>query len=154
MKLTHFSQDPFAFDPLRKYSDDAAIGKPNGLWLSDERETQDGWSEWCKQNEFGVERLNHRTEFLCDISNWVVISNYVGIEGFNRTYGCEAEWSRVLGATEINWKKVRKEFSGILISPYLHSCRLNPAYFWYYGWDCASACVWDLSTIKWVRYLK
>jgi hypothetical protein len=26
-------------------------------------------------------------------------------------------------------------------------CRLDPAAAWYYGWDCASGCVWNLEVI-------
>jgi hypothetical protein len=47
----------------------------------------------------------------------------------------------------IDWKKVKKHYKGIIISPYQWKLRLDTRVFWYYGWDCSSGCIWDLSCI-------
>jgi hypothetical protein len=52
----------------------------------------------------------------------------------------------------INWVKVAKSFSGIVISPYILGRRFN--LFWYYNWDCASGCVWNLNVIKLAKGIK
>jgi len=46
----------------------------------------------------------------------------------------------------INWAEVTKKYSGLLISPYIEQAKLE--YFWYSRWDCASACIWDLSQVR------
>ena len=37
---------------------------------------------------------------------------------------------------------------GIIISPYQWDCRLALESGWYYGWDCSSGCIWDISCIQ------
>ena len=41
----------------------------------------------------------------------------------------------------IDWPKVAERYDGIIIAPYQWSRRLDGP-MWYYGWDCASGCVW------------
>ena len=49
----------------------------------------------------------------------------------------------------INWRTVAEQYQGIVINPYLWERRLDgPVSDWYYGWDCASGCFWDLSSIQ------
>ena len=57
-------------------------------------------------------------------------------------------WHNELDTHEIDWKKVKSKYQGIIIAPYQWSCRLNLDSNWYYGWDCASGCIWDLDCIK------
>jgi hypothetical protein len=46
----------------------------------------------------------------------------------------------------IDWKKVAKDYCGIEIPRYLWSCRMSHS--WYYGWDVASGCIWDLKHVS------
>lgn len=52
----------------------------------------------------------------------------------------------------IDWFQVVRNFPGIIIAPYLwerrNSNRSNWDSCWYYGWDCASGCIWDLRCIE------
>ena len=49
----------------------------------------------------------------------------------------------------INWQPLTEQYAGIIISPYQWKRRLDGrASDWYYGWDCASACIWDLSAVR------
>lgn len=45
-------------------------------------------------------------------------------------------------ASGIDWKAVAKEYDGIEIDPYQYERRFSEGFLWYYGWDCASGCVW------------
>ena len=55
----------------------------------------------------------------------------------------------------INWKQVKKDFAGIEICPHQIKSRFgvngetvdNDIMFWYYSWDVASGCIWDLNAI-------
>ena len=138
--LHHFTENPLVLKPNKKYKQDDML-KPVGLWLSDENDH--GWQKWCLQESFAIERLLIETKFECDLSKWLVLDTPKKLLDFSKKYGSKFVFSQV-----IDWKKVTSEYSGILITPYHWSLRHNPETFWYYGWDCASACVWDLSTIK------
>lgn len=62
---------------------------------------------------------------------------------FVNGYGCR------LGADHIDYPKVAEKYGGIEITPLLHRKRLSAA--WYYGWDCASGCVWSRKAIRDIR---
>lgn len=47
---------------------------------------------------------------------------------------------------KIDWLAIYRKYQGIIIEPYLWSFR--SAWHWYNAWDCASGCVWDVSTIE------
>lgn len=149
MKLTHYSQTPFHFDPKRQYPGDPAdfVGnfKPHGLWLSDE--TDFGWKKWCEEGEYSLDGLNNVAEFECDLAKWCVLKNDREIFQFTQQY----EKQLFQSIKTIEWDQVKKEFSGILITPYSWKARMDQRSFWYYGWDCASGIAWDLSTVKLVH---
>lgn len=47
----------------------------------------------------------------------------------------------------VNWPLIATRWDGIIIAPYQWSCRYDDRTFWYYGWDCASGCIWNLHAI-------
>lgn len=47
---------------------------------------------------------------------------------------------------EIDWWTLYKNYHGIQIAPYQNALRYK--WLWYYGWDVASACIWDLGVIN------
>lgn len=149
MILSHFSKEPFEFDPKRKYSlEHKWAYKPKGLWLSHEDPQAFGWREWCEGEEFGLERLKYRSDFECDLTYWAVLRTSDEILSFSKEYGMDDPSSAVKIFKMMDWPRVVKEFSGLLITPYNWSLRLHPATHWYYGWDCASACCWNLKTVR------
>lgn len=127
-----------AFDPAR------IPFKPNGLWLSDEN-GDCGWKSWCENSDFGLDRLRYKTDFKCNITTWKVLRNLDEAAEFDRQY-CTHEYCKGVRPT-INWIQVAREYGGILITPYIRN-HLRMEFMWYYTWDCASACVWDLSTVE------
>ena len=48
----------------------------------------------------------------------------------------------------IDWHAVAQAYAGIEIAPYCWSLRFEYEFLWYYGWDCASGCVWELSAVR------
>jgi hypothetical protein len=48
----------------------------------------------------------------------------------------------------IDWPKVAEHYAGIEICPYLSNKRNDDDFFWYYGWDVASGCIWDQKGIE------
>ncbi len=143
MILSHFSEAPLAFDLKRTYvqKEISPAFKPAGLWLSHESESA-GWRSWCEANDFGLGRLRGETKFRCDLSRWLVLSSVDELVAFTGRFPLRIGgefWDRY-----VDWRPVAEVYAGVLVTPYQWDARLNLT--WYYGWDCASACVWDLST--------
>jgi hypothetical protein len=122
--------------------------KPNGLWLSVEGD--DDWKWWCEQEEFLLENLEFVYEVILkkeanvlhllwedqiiDMAKKYPYGDFLWPTKEPRTY-------------ELDWELVKKDYQGIIISPYQWGCRMDQDCCWYYGWDCASGCIWDLDCI-------
>lgn len=46
------------------------------------------------------------------------------------------------------WEEISSQCDGIMIAPYQWDMRLHTLFFWYYGWDCSSGCIWNLDCIE------
>ena len=121
--------------------------KPDGLWVS-VKGAQD-WPEWLAQSDWGRERLNarHVVELVEDASI-LLIEGGPALEAFTKDFLLEFQVGN-LGKDSfglIDWRRVAAMWDGIIIAPYCWTQRLSLS--WYYGWDCASGCIWGLSAIK------
>lgn len=139
--LSHFGRRPLEFNAGRKYHPVNNF-KPLGLWLSDEKDH--GWAAWCRGEDWNLDGLKHESKFICDTSRWAVLDSAFKIVEFTEKY----HLVKYGFYSEIDWRRVEKKFAGILISPYQWSLRMDDRVHWYYGWDCASGCVWDLTTVE------
>lgn len=148
---THFASKPVALDRSRQYPQ-REVGfyeKPHGLWYSAPCD-EDGWEHWCRAEEFNLDGLAARHSVLVDFSRVLAIREERDLVLFADEYMTATHhdgmvvqrWSR-----GIDWKAVAFDFSGIEIAPYRWESRLREGRDWYYGWDCASGCVWDLTAI-------
>lgn len=150
VRLIHWSAAPIlALDRAWDYSGyRARLDKPTGFWVSVEGDG-DGWSDWCRSEQFGVERLAHEHEVvLTPAARILQITTPEGIDALTERYGTGR-----YGGMEIEWSRLAGEYQGILIAPYQWSRRLADGRSWYYSWDCASGCVWDLDAIAAIRPL-
>lgn len=120
--------------------------KPRGLWLSAEDDTPEshGWKDWCEGEAFWLDNLKWRTEItLHPDANVLRLATAQEIVAFSDRY-CDLpyplhDW--------VNWPRVVPLYQGIIIAPYQWRLRLEHGMIWYYGWDCASGCIWDLAAI-------
>jgi hypothetical protein len=147
----HYSDKKFELDKNRTYSNngvDRLVYKPKGLWLSDDDgDKVDNWGKWCEANEFRVGELNCRTAIPVDLKDGVLVLDTVDkIKKFMFEYNYNPNGDKVMDYQKIDWKTLCSKYKGIVISPYQWSLRIN--YLWYYGWDVACACIWDLSCVK------
>ncbi len=125
-------------------------GKPKGLWLSVEGE--DDWKSWCEAEDFRLENLAVEHEvILKPDANILKLSTSWDIDDFTERYGESTKWS--VERKDINWMRVADEYQGIIIAPYVWSRRMAEHTFWYYGWDCASGCVWDTEAVNQITVL-
>lgn len=147
--LTHYSHehvravhsaDPQRVDPGPK---------PRGFWVSVDEGNQ-GWADWCRGEDFNVENLNCVHDVtLRSGANVLVITGASGLDDLTAAFGAPLAPGQRWSPTYILWHRVAALYGGIIIAPYIWSRRLNgPASAWYYGWDCASGCIWDASVIE------
>lgn len=122
--------------------------KPRGLWVSVEG-NGDGWSDWCRDEQFGGEGLAFEHEVvLAEDAHLLWLSTAEHLDAFTVEYGTPMYPAEpTIRHRGIDWPGVAKVYQGIVIAPYLWERRLDPDTFWYYGWDCASGCIWDLTAI-------
>lgn len=163
MELIHYSDEPVILDRSRLYAQDGlrgGIGKPSGLWVSVAGEND--WKSWCEGEEFDLQGLTHPHRItLTPKNNILYITSGSAIDEFHKEYSTEREITRIrFGNDEyefnqrpINWELVSDKFDGIIIAPYIWSHRYDGP-FWYYGWDCASGCIWNLDAIKSMETLR
>lgn len=137
--------------------------KPRGIWYG----IADSWIDWCIGEHFGGIH-QYIYEVVVDEDKILKIDNISDFERFEDEHNDIPEWRKELREAEgfsafdfhlprmfsrrfdsMNYRKVAENFGGIEISPYQWDKRLES--MWYYGWDCASGCIWKPDTIKNLR---
>ena len=150
MRLLHYSKDPLPANLCDMLQD---VGpKPRGLWVSVEGE--DDWKSWCIRERFWLVNLTTETEIkLLPDAKIIHLSCAGDIDDFGDKYtAVEYPYNGFPGAF-INWPQIATEYDGIIIAPYVWSRRLASRCFWYYGWDCASGCIWNIGAIESMKTL-
>lgn len=136
MRLYHYSEKPFTFDASRRY-EHKHLFKPSGFWFS----VGDAWKLWCESEDFITHTLKIKTAFDVDVSDMLIIKDKESLDLFKQNYPLDSV------TYNTPWHLVKKTYKGLFISPYHHSLRFERDAIWYDTADCASACVWDLSTV-------
>lgn len=149
LPLYHYSGhsiDPFERGKFYDQSKMRWHAKPYGFWVS----VGEGWKEWCEDADFCLSSLSYKYEvILFENANILHLKSAEEILEFSKKYHKSTrDWDIKSDTYQLDWDKVRQEYQGIIISPYQYYCRLNMDCNWYYGWDCASGCIWDLSCIQ------
>lgn len=126
--------------------------KPQGLWYG----FDGSWASWCERNAFKCGK--HFYEVGLDTSKILRIENLNQFEEFEKEYACNSIFFNEIGIKEpttlmtrafglnIDWPRLKKEYAGLEINPWIHTKHLES--IWYYGWDCASGVIWDISVIN------
>lgn len=149
-RLIHYTNEKFSLEP-RDYDQHTRSWhtKPYGFWVSIEGEND--WKDWCESEDFRVDHLAVSYEIeLKENCNILHLKTCEDILNFTKTYPYlrSSLNDPDVAVYEIEWWKVKKEYQGIIISPYQWACRMELGTSWYYGWDCASGCIWDIGCIK------
>lgn len=146
LKLTddmriHMSKKPFELEQ-RTFNQKVTM-KPFGFWYGFGSE----WIDWTRSE---MPEWVGKYIYSVDIGNTNVlqIKTHMELMMFNREYQSNLSDTghRRLEGEVIDWKKVADKYDGIEINPYQFEARYQ--YLWYYGWDIASGCIWNLSGVK------
>ena len=119
--------------------------KPEGFWFS----ARDEWREWCEGENWGLEQLKFK--YLVELSSLediLQLTKTEQLDAFSTEYISQPEWLTTTSTMYVDWRRVAESWKGIIIDPYFWTHRLNMSCQWYYGWDCASGCVWDAGVVK------
>jgi hypothetical protein len=144
VRLLHYSEAPLQIDE-REYVQ-CVDYKPEGLWLSVQGEYD--WEWWCRNEAFGLDRLAHPNLIvLAPSARLLWLSTPSQIQKFTRRYAVPSPAHRFI--VGVDWSIVVEDYQGIVIAPYQWKCRHSIG--WYYTWDCASGCIWDLKAIDCVE---
>jgi hypothetical protein len=145
LDLSHFTDEPL--DPVRSVEQPVGdyrseFDKPKGLWVSVDGD--DDWAQWCAGADFGIGQKRYNV-ILKSAANILLIKSASALMDFTYEYGVEREdgWRR----RYIPWEVVATKYQGIIIAPYQWGCRMHEETRWYYGWDCASGCIWSAEAI-------
>ena len=113
--------------------------KPKGFWYG----INYSWVEWCLYNQsdwltpfiYELELGESILKITDDVEFGLFEEEYLTIPEGNISY--------------IDYPKLINEgYNGLQISPYRPDKRFS---FWYYGWDCASGCIWNIKGIKSIK---
>jgi len=124
--------------------------KPSGLWYG----IADSWINWCLSEDFGGIH-EYIYDVVIDENKILTIDNIPDFEKFEKDHYDIPGWAKHLHPNwnfnrqffdSMNYSRVAENFGGIEISPYQWDKRLKS--MWYYGWDCASGCIWNPDAIK------
>lgn len=143
-RLIHYSAKPLLAVESVTQTDDSSF-KPNGLWLSVEGE--DDWLHWCQSERWGLSNLVTATEIkLAPGANILRLRTAEDIDRLTVEYASAFIY-------HLRWDKIAAKYQGIIIAPYIWRRRLTPHTSWYYGWDCASGCIWDAHAVAELKRL-
>lgn len=146
VKLIHYTDAPFAIDPNRRYVQ-TVHSKPDGLWVS----VGPDWQRWCDAESFRQDALTRRYVVqLPDDYRALVINSADGMDAFTLAHGRAYPFLATAfrdhpPSDVIDWPTVSEQYDGVIIAPYQYRRRLE--LMWYYGWDCASGCLWNLKGV-------
>ena len=135
--LLHNTAEPLGELRVTKQRD---AMKPFGLWYG----VGEAWLEWCR-NEMPMWEHKHTYEIVLHPQARVLrLRSVAKLKAFDREFSVGTRYDNP------NWAKVATRYDGIEIAPYQWSLRLGWR-LWYYGWDCASGCIWNPRAIATVE---
>lgn len=145
MKLEHYDSKPIVLDG-RSYAQPrlSPYAKPSGFWISVAGDYD--WPAWCRSEEFGLDGLTHRHAVsIAEGANLLWLRTPHDMQALEDTFG-SSDGDRTYPLMQIDWRSVARCYDGVMIPTYQWSERLSR--MWYYGWDCASGCVWNTAVLS------
>lgn len=155
LDLRHYSREPVErLWPASVYRFPRP-SKPGGFWVSVD-DNSEGWREWCNEQQFEVEHLAYAYKItLKNDARILYITTDAELHTFTEQYKSDHKLNLHSDFVHaIDWPRLAEKYQGIIITPYLWRSRNDFRTFWYYGWDCASGCIWDIDAIAGIKLIK
>jgi hypothetical protein len=156
MKLAHFSANgnlTMSCLKSQPFSNFRSLisAKPTGLWITD-MDCEDNWKNWCEAEKYNLHELRYRYNLSVDDS-LLLLNSMSDLDNLLSTYG-DMPFGLNMETCYINWEPIFKKYKGILITPYIWQRHSTLEHAWYWGWDCASGCIWDISAITFFQRVR
>lgn len=137
----HLSKYPI-YKLERRHYIQKSTDKPDGFWYG----FGDKWIDWAE-----VAGPEYMGEYVYEVdingSNVLQIKNHSEIIEFTREYGSSEQI--VPGVIFfIDWPRIELKYDGIEVNPYIGQARTDEKTLWYYTWDIASGCIWNMDKVK------
>jgi hypothetical protein len=147
--LEHYSRKPITGIMSYPYNQ-SLRDKPNGFWVSVKGDCD--WP-WFVKNELSSEdRLGNKvTVELKEDANILLLESVEAVLAFSEEFSLQPQWAKEFpsgqGYFHIDWDRVADLYDGIIITPYQWPLRNDGRTSWYYGWDVASGCIWNVEKL-------
>jgi hypothetical protein len=140
-KLSHWHINHITLSP-KVYPQEITM-KPHGFWF----DVDEDWKRWCIAETFRLDYLKVQHEVAIKNYNTILILNTsYDLDRFTEKYHIDRDRYSMVRHYYIDWPTICKQYTGIIITPYCWKRRME--LMWYYSWDCASGCVWDINNIE------
>lgn len=137
----HLSKDHISELEKRQYIQKHG-DKPDGFWYGFGNE----WIDWTE-----IAGPEYKGEYVYEVdingSNVLQIKDYSEFIEFTKEYGSREQIAPGI-IFSIDWPRIELKYDGIEINPYIGQVRHNTKTIWYYGWDVASGCIWNLNKVE------
>lgn len=135
----------------------SAHEKPRGFWITDDSE--ECWRSWCVGESWGLGGLTHKHRIDLDESRILILRSAYELDAFTNQFAVDNWWGpsgspRKYRDRCIDWRNVATQHDGLIITPHQWSRRMSDDYSWYYGWDCASGCIWNAHAILGIHLIE
>lgn len=145
MILEHHSETPGPIDPALVREGCRRLDKPTGLWAS--VPGPHDWPAYLSGNGIPQRPYRIRIDIVPD-ARLLVLADPEAVLTFGSEYGLGEAWGTGFPPGHaIDWERVEAKWQGIVIAPFQTTLRRDPRCRWYFGWDCACACIWDADAI-------
>lgn len=145
MILEHHSETSGPIDLTLLREGCRRLDKPTGLWAS-----VPGPHDWpAYLSEHGIPQRPHRIRIdLVPDARILTLPSAEAVLAFGVEHALRKMWTTPIPPGEaIDWDRVEARWQGIVIAPFQATLRTDPRCRWYFGWDCACACIWDAGAI-------
>ena len=147
----HYGSKHFNMDLFLKARNKPFSNKPHGgLWASPTKNVDVSWEDWCKGNDYNVDKLGTYFDFtLKDNANVLTIISKEDLNNLPRIEKDEEDMLFYEGDrmnTDIDFEEIAKNYDAIMVWIYRDSLSttFSGIYYELYGWDCDSLLVLNL----------
>ena len=146
LELIHYGSNSFEKDWFAPVKNSGFLNKPEGgLWASPVN-SEYGWIDWCKSENFMLQKLEKSFKFNCN-GSFIVINKPEDLEELPLCF--EEHFIEIgLKFSYFDFEKIAKEVDGVYLTEAgQYRTRLSfPLNL--YGWDCESVLIFNPDVIK------
>jgi len=139
-----------SYDPNRTYLQREYPGtftKPVGFWVSVKGEGD--WIDYLDTVDYHDDVHYEHSVSLTKDADILYLNDYQDMVAFQEIFGVVKDTHYGYQDLRIDWLLVTQHYAGIIIPTFDGQARRDLD--WYFNWDCASGCIWDLSAISSVK---